>query len=263
MFDVLIIFQSYTGNNPHHISDRYVNASKLEITKRCFRSVLNTINHCKNQEPTVNYRMIVSDDGSDEEFLNLVKEQKSQQTFSIQLVEHDHVGIMPSMLKMYEIGRQEGKDIVYFAQDDYLHYETALWEMIDAYVSFKQVTGTNVCIFPYDYPIRYTLHQYNYKLLLGAKRHWRTAYHAAVGLLMHYHTLISKWEFFEKIGHVEYDEYCEDLSINQIFLNIQGFPKRNIDHVLFSPIPSLALHLQGNQERDPYLNWRELWDQFA
>lgn len=263
MFDILVVFQSYTGNNPHHLSDRYVNASKLEISKRCFLSVINTINHCKNCEPTVNYRLIVSDDGSDQEFIDLVKQQVQKQNFSIELREHSHLGIMASILKMYEIGREKGKDLVYFVQDDYLHYETALWEMIDAYVNFKEITKLNVCIFPYDYPIRYNLHQYNYKLLLGSKRHWRTAYHAAVGLLMHYHTLISKWNHFEKIGQVEYNEFCEDLSINQIFLNINGLPKNEINHVLFSPIPSLALHLQSEQERDPYLNWKELWDKFA
>lgn len=264
MFDTLVVFQSYTGDNPFHVTkDRYVGAPKLEISKRCFRSVINTINHCKSKEPDVNYRMIVSDDGSDQEFIDLVKEQAKIQDFSIDLVQHDHVGVMPSMLNMYQLGLDRGKDIVYFAQDDYLHYETALWEMIDGYVNFKHVTQMRVCMFPYDYPIRYNLHRYNYKLLLGAKRHWRTAYHAAVGMLLHHSTLKEFWECFEKIGYVEYDENCEDLSINQLFLNINGFPKRNIEHVLFSPIPSLALHLQGENEKDPYLDWKKLWDSFA
>ena len=42
----------------------------------------------------------------------------------------------------------------------------------------------------------------------------------------------------------------EGTTINHIWRN---------DAVLFTPIPSVALHMQYDKQKDPYLNWEELW----
>jgi hypothetical protein len=136
MLDVLIVLQSHSKQDAWNIysedkKKRYVNAPKLEVSKRCFRSLLRTIQHCQTKQPEVTYRLIVLDDDSDQEFLDLVRDESLRSKFPITL-EHTTVrGIMPSIGRMYEIGLNEGKNLVYFAQDDYLYYETALWEMID------------------------------------------------------------------------------------------------------------------------------------
>jgi hypothetical protein len=32
------------------------------------------------------------------------------------------------------------------------------------------------------------------------------------------------------------------------------------DVTLFTPIPSVALHVQYEAQKDPYLDWKELWE---
>ena len=257
MLDILIVFLSHSKSNAGNYM-RYCGKSKLEITKRCFLSMIRTINHCKKLQPNVSYRMIVLDDRSDKEFLDLVKEH------NIELIQSDVSGITPNTLKMYQIGKERVEDLVYFVMDDYLHYETALWEMIDAYFQLTELTKHEICIFPYDDPYRYgeKYMRYSQKIVLGARRHWRTAYTTACGFLMSKNTIVQNWDLFEKMGTIPYSNTSEDESINRLFINMKGLEPREITHLLFTPIPSLALHLGDETTRDPYLDWKDLWNQF-
>lgn len=265
MIDILIVLQSHSKSNAGPYS-RYCASEKLEVSKRCFRSLIHTIRHCQQKENSVRYRLIVLDDRSDQEFLDEVLEYQKHSTFPIELRQLKSQGVMASIGEMYNIGKKEGKDLIYFTQDDYLHYETALWEMTDAYFQFKQLTGFEVCIYPFDDPYRYsslkyTL-KYNHRIVLGAKRHWRTAYATASGFMVSHHTILENWDLFEGLGKQEYSNECEDRTINRLFLNMSGYEEREIKHILFTPIPSLALHLGDGTTKDPYLNWQELWNQF-
>ncbi|CAB4124376.1 AdoMet_MTases domain containing protein [uncultured Caudovirales phage] len=256
MFDMLIVLQSHSKSSAR-TDERFCKADKLEVSTRCFKSLINTINWCQQKEPSVNYRLIVADDHSDQEFLDTVHQAIKTSSFSIKLENLETRGIMPSILRTYEIGKEHGRDLVYFAQDDYLFYETALWEMIDAYVQFKDKTKEEVCIFPYDHPLRYELladKNYFYKILLGANRHWRVAYHTACCFFMNHSTIVKEWDLFEAMGNHAYDEICEDETINRLF------SERN--YLLFTPIPSVALHMGMWSDWDRYINWRELWNKF-
>lgn len=261
MLDVLIISQTHSKNNSSSLP-RYCGARKFEVSKTCTASLINTIEWSKNNSKFTNYKLIIADDHSDEEFINFIKEKIGEASFEIELIHLETYGEMPGILKCYELGRDLGKHLVYFAHDDYLYYETALWEMIDAYFQFKQISGMEICIFPYDDPYRYSLLNYDYKILLGAKRHWRNAYHTASCFMANHNTIIDNWDLFEAMGKAAYDAYCEDKSINRLFIQMEGFPTRKIKHLLFTPIPSLALHMGSEREKDPYIDWEQLWNKF-
>lgn len=260
MFDILVILQTHSKSNASQ-NERYVKYPKSEISKRCFLSLVNTINYCKSKEPGINYKLIVLDDNSDEDFLTIIKQTADYQNFNIELKSTSKRGIMSSIGEMYSIGKDQGKDLVYFAQDDYLHYETALWEMVDSYFKFKDLSGMEVCIYPFDDPFRYKLGYFS-RVVLGAKRHWRNAYHTASCFMMSHKTIVDNWDLFGEFENLPYDKYCEDRTINRLFNQMEGFPKREIKHLLFTPIPSLAFHLQDNSTKDPYLDWQNLWEKF-
>jgi ubiquinone/menaquinone biosynthesis C-methylase UbiE len=260
MIDILIILQTHTKSNASEIP-RYCGNSKLEVSKRCVSSLFNTIENCIQKSENTKYKLIVVDDHSDQEFLTFIDDKISTAKFPVEVIHLETSGIMQSIGRCYQIGKDHGKDLVYFAQDDYLYYETALWEMIDAYFQFTQHTGHQVCIFPYDDPSRYSQHMFT-KILLGAKRHWRTAFATASCFLTPHKTIVDNWDLFEKMGQVKYDEYCEDLSINRLFTNFEGLPHREIKHLLFTPIPSVALHMGAISFKDPYINWEDLWGKF-
>jgi ubiquinone/menaquinone biosynthesis C-methylase UbiE len=262
--EILIILQTHSKNNAPdalHI-ERYCGASKIEVSKRCTSSLFNTIEKCKLTYPKLQYRLIVVDDDSDETFVNFLKRKIKNASFSCDLVHTEERGLHPSIMKCYELGKEQGKDLVYFAQDDYLYYETALEEMIDAQDQFKKLTGMKVCIFPYDDPVRYSFLNYMYRVFLGKKRHWRNAYHTASCFMMEHSTIIDNWDLFVAMGEGIRGPECEDRSINRLFLNYKEFPERKLDHLLFTPIPSLALHMGFEAEKDPYIEWEKLWNQF-
>lgn len=262
MLDVLIILQTHSKNSASS-SERYVKFPKKEISKRCYLSLLNSILYCRSLQPQVNYRLILLDDDSDLEFINFVNQSIFKYDVNIEIRKTASSGIMASIGEMYEIGKNEGKNLVYFAQDDYLYYETCLWEMIDSYFRFTQITNMEVCIYPYDDPYRYSLTNYSYKILLGSNRHWRNAYHTACCFMVSHDTIVNNWDLFGDFKNQTYDGCCEDKTINRLFQQMEGFPNRQIQHLLFTPIPSLTLHLQDESTKDPYLDWKSLWDQFS
>jgi hypothetical protein len=262
MPDLLIVLQTHSGSNANGISDRYCGASKIEVSTTCVQSLMASIEWCRRCAPDLKVRLIIVDDHSHKDFVDFLSTLVSTRDYPAELVHTTTRGIMPSILKTYEIGRDQGRDLVYFAQDDYLYFDTAIWEMVDAYYGFKALSGLEVCIFPYDDPFRYNLTNYTYRVVLGAKRHWRNAYHTACCFLMSHKTLRENWDLFDTLGHAQYNKFCEDISINRLFQNFKEFPERPIKHLLFTPIPSLALHMGTESNRDPYIDWRALWDQF-
>jgi hypothetical protein len=111
-------------------------------------------------------------------------------------------------------------------------------------------------MFPYDDPYRY----YNEKppmvtVHLGSKRHWKTAFYTASCFMVDYPTLKKNFDLFNKMGNEPVSSIMEDVSINRLF------SERNC--LLFTPIPSIALHSQGDIERDPFIDWKPLWEKFA
>lgn len=266
MIDILIVLQTHTKTSAYNVhfkndEPRYVGAPKLEISKRCYLSLLNTISHCKKERPDANYRLIVLDDDSDQEFLDLIVDSRINNSFDISLESTTQRGIMNSIGEMYKLGKTHGVDLVYFAQDDYLYYESALMEMVDAYFHFKNLSGFEACIYPYNDPYRRGPER-DHKVLKGPNRYWMSDCATACCILVSHQTLVNNWELFEEFGKQEYDVYCEDRTINRLFINFAGLPERTIQHLLFVPIQSLALHLGRESERDPYIDWKPLWDKF-
>jgi ubiquinone/menaquinone biosynthesis C-methylase UbiE len=266
MIDLLIVLQAHAKNNTNHKdSSRYVDASKVEISKRSFLSLVDSIQYCiDNKQAPINIKLIVLDDRSESEFVSLVLEKSISQNFTIEFINSKTPGLMENIFRQYEIGKERGKDLVYFAQDDYLYFDSAIWELVDSYYRFANLTQMEVCLFPYDDPYRYGNQYLKYptKVVLGSKRHWKTAHHTASCFLTNHKTIVENWDLFEAMGNSKYDETCEDRSINRLFQNIEGYPIREIKHVLFTPIPSLALHLQDTSTEDPYLNWKKLWEKY-
>jgi len=266
MIDLLIVLQTHAKNNTNHKDDsRYVNASKVEITKTSFLSLVNSIQYClDNKEAPIDIKLVVLDDRSESEFVSLVLDKSKFQKFTIELINSETPGLMENILRQYQIGKDQGKDLVYFAQDDYLYFDSAIWELVDSYYRFTNLTQMEVCLYPYDDPYRYGNQYLKYptKVVLGSNRHWRTAYHTASCFLASHKTIVENWDLFEAMGRSVYDGTCEDRSINRLFQNMEGYPTRDIKHILFTPIPSLALHLQDDSTKDPYLDWKSLWDRF-
>ena len=123
--------------------------------------MINSINLCQKRYSSLKIKIIILDDSSREENLDKIKEiikdvngeiipldtkkfetkikkQKTQETFSN----------LASLLKCFEIGKEIGEDLIFFVEDDYLHFETMLEEMIATYERVSSQGGKDIFMCP-------------------------------------------------------------------------------------------------------------------
>lgn len=259
---LLVVLQTHSkGDSQHYLKmhemKRYCGEDKPEVTRRCVASLIDTLNYAKATVPDLQIELQVFDDHSDEESVGYLKSNLAKATFPTQLEFLKTYGIMPSILRCYEHGRDHGKEWVYFAQDDYLYDETAIHKMLRASVEFSSNMGKPVSIYPFNDPYKYMPENVVVRshIVRSSDRHWRTQIMTASCFMTHISVIRKEWHLFEKMGKSEVSGVMEDESINQLF--------RSLGYYLFVPMPSLALHMQYSTEYDPFVDWREWWDKYG
>lgn len=258
---LLVILQTHSkGDNQHYAGfnkhQRYCNAPKSEVQRRCTRSLVESMNYAKELFVDVEFELVVYDDHSDESAITELKNNLNIATFKTSFHALETHGIMPSILKCYEHGRDYGKEIVYFAQDDYLYDTTAIYDMILTMFDTSNKLGNYSCIYPFDDPYRYIPQNTAIQshIIKFQKRHWRTQTATASCFMVHHSVLVKNWDLFEAMGKHKVEGKMEDNTINKLFYQ-RGY-------YLFVPMPSLALHMQYDTEKDDDINWREWWDRY-
>jgi predicted SAM-dependent methyltransferase len=259
--NVLVVLQTHSkGDSQHYLgmnqNERFVKQPKSEVTRRCTRSLVEAMNYAKELYLDSTFELVVFDDHSDESTVNEIKNNLNIATFKTQFIALDTYGIMPSILRCYEHGRDYGKEIVYFAQDDYLYDTTAIYDMIQTMMFTSHALGNFTCIYPYDDPYKYIPENTAVQshIIRRQGRHWRTLPMTASCFMVHHQVIKDNWDVFEAMGKHPVDSKMEDNTINQLF--------RTRGYYLFVPIPSLALHMQYDTEEDDQMNWREWWDRY-
>lgn len=253
----LCVLQTHSVSNNQKGYVRYTGTDKAEVTRRCVASLVASMNFAQKNLPQFQFRLAVLDDHSDEETVEYLKKTLGDAVFETAFVALESRGIMPSILACYELGRSEGRDLVYFAQDDYLFSEEAILEMIEFYGHAMTKLEKPPSIYPYDDPYRYQDHS-NFEMVRivhGRDRHWRTLYNCASCFMTSHSVIEENWDLFYKMGTSEVSTTMEKDSINKLW--------QERGYTLFCPIPSLALHMQYGSEKDPFIDWRSWWDPFA
>ena len=119
---------------------------KIEYSLRSLNSLIKSINFCKLKYPQINIKTIIVDDNSKSENLDKIKNLTKNKNIEIinldrnkykDLIKpqrnNDTFGNLSSLLKCYEIAKKDGEDLIFFVEDDYLHFEPMLEEMISSY----------------------------------------------------------------------------------------------------------------------------------
>lgn len=250
-----IIVRTHSRGNVHKATEwgeRYVGAPKSEVMLRCVNSLIQSVNSAE-----ADIRVWALDDSSEETSLNTLRTilQKCRYPAECIQLPPEKCGVQGSALAQFDAGRQYGREVVYFVEDDYLHTPSAIQEMIDMYALGKKNTnGKEVALFPCDYPDRYQTGSIKPTFIVyGNRRHWRTIQESTNTCMLGHTLLIEHWHLFETLAkNYQLDPtVTEENTINKIWRERA---------VLFSPIPSLALHLQFEQHKDPYIDWKSWWD---
>jgi len=261
--ELLVVLQTHSKGDNHAYegfvsSDkkRYTGEGKLETSKRCVKSLIDSLNHTVDIAPKFKIKLKIFDDHSEKEYLKAIKSYLDKANFEFDLEKLKDKGICNSILKCYTYGKDEGKELVYFAQDDYMHEKNAIEEMIDFFYQWSPKLDKPISIYPFDDPYRYQPHNiFPVRILHGKKRHWRQNYHTAFPFMLHHSVLSREFDLFNDMGCHKIDNKMEDDTINKLF--------QERGYCLFTPIPSLALHMQYETEKDPFIDYKPLWDSLA
>ena len=237
---------------------------KIEYSIRSIKSLINSINYCQIKYLDLKIKTIILDDSSKIENLDKIKEiikdvnaeiisldtkkfeakikkQKTQQTFSN----------LASLYQCFEIGKEIGEDLIFFIEDDYLHFETMLEEMIATYERVSSQVGKDIFMCPADYPYLY-MNNEKTNILIGNKRHWRTISKTLCTFLTSKKLLNLYWENFTKNCEDRHDPF--EKYINEIYKK----------EFCISPLKSLSVHLtnvNSSYGLSPFINYKNLWDQ--
>ena len=237
---------------------------KIEYSKRSINSLINSINFCKKKYPDLEIKTIIIDDNSTKENLDIIKnlikdndieiipldhnkyksiikEQKTKETFSN----------LSSLLKSFETGKEKCNDLVFFLEDDYLHFEPMLEEMISSYERITSQIKKDIFMCPSDYPYLYMDNQKT-NILIGNKRHWRTINKTLCTFLTSKELLDRYWNNFYQNCLDRHDPF--EKYLNEIYQK----------EICISPLKSLSLHLtniNSSYGLSPFIDYKKIWDE--
>ena len=227
---------------------RYVNKSKPEIINVCLSSLVNSINQVEGHE----IELFVLDDNSDSACIADIKNILDKCKFPTEFIPvTDGTGPSHTCYKVYDLVEKHATDLWLHIEDDYLNFSTAIQDMIESVDQFEANTGQMIALNPHDDIWRYTQQIYESILLLGPFRHYRTVKHTT-------YTCLASRAIYDKYRHYFQEsakwilKKGEDETINQVW--------NQLDVMLFSPIPSLSLHLMEESGKDPYIDVDALWN---
>lgn len=245
-----IICQGHRINKPRCVGD-----DRDTMVKKCIKSLATAI---RNSENSV--KLWIIDDHSSRDFLLwLTDSLKGIDTDLIPLVE---TGYIASAVKQAELCLEKGSDIVYMTEDDYLHDHNAIDLLASGLTTLQQsVQWHPVAIYPYDCIDRYKKEfPEPCRIFYHAGLYWRTITKSTPVLMMQHETFTAYYDIFSDMAK-NYDPftYGEDQTINRLWSNMVNFAG---PVVLFSPVPSLAVHLEHQEPtaiHNGIINWRNLW----
>ena len=237
---------------------------KIEYSYRSINSLIKSINFCLNKYPQLIIKTIIIDDNSKYENLDrikklidgknidllslnhakyksVIKDQKSKETFSN----------LASLMNSFEIGKNQSEDLIFFVEDDYLHFEPMLEEMIASYERIASQLKKDIFVCPSDYPYLY-MNNEKTNILIGNKRHWRTINKTLCTFMTSKNLLNKYWENFEKTCQDRNDPF--EKYINEIYQK----------ELCISPLKSLSLHLtnvNSSYGLAPFIDYKKLWDE--
>ena len=239
---------------------------KINYTLRSLNSLIKSINFSKKKYPNINFKTIIIEDNSkkeniskineliaknnfDTDIINLnhanhnsiIKKQKSEQTFSN----------LSSLLKCYEVAKEQSEDLVFFVEDDYLHFEPMIEEMIASYERISSQLKKELFICPADYPYLYMNNEQT-NVLIGNKRHWRTVDRTLCTFMTSKIMIDQYWSNFYNNCLDRHDPF--EKYLNEIYKK----------EFCISPLKSLSVHMtniNSSYGLSPFIDYKKIWDE--
>ena len=237
---------------------------KIEYTLRSLKSLLKSINFCKEKYSNIKIKIIIIDDNTNESNLSKIKNLISKNNLNIVFKKVDHekykkiikeqkneqtYSNLASLLCCYESAKENTDDLVFFVEDDYLHFEPMMEEMIASYERISSQINKDIFMCPSDYPYLYMNNQKT-NILIGNKRHWRTVSETLCTFMTSKKFLEKYWDNFYKTCLDRHDPF--EKYINEIYKS----------EICVSPLKSLSVHftnVNSSYGLSPFIDYKKLW----
>ena len=239
---------------------------KVEYTSKSISSLIKSIVYCKTKYPNIKIKTLIVDDDSDEKTLIHIKKTINSSKLDMEIInfdkrDYDNIinkqknlqtfGNLSSLLHSFELGKKMGKDLVFFLEDDYIHFEPMLEEMIASYERISSQTKKELFMCPADYPYLYMNNEKS-NILIGNKRHWRTIDKTLCTFMTSIELINKYWDNF----------YSTCLDRNEPFEKyLNEIYKKEL---CISPLKSLSVHMtniNSSYGLSPFINYKKLWDE--
>ena len=238
--------------------ERIFEADKDEYALRSLYSILKSINYSKKNFNEINIKLSIIDDNSSEKFIQnmkklLLKFDIDNEIISLQnneITQDMKDSNFASIKKCFMLAKENSKDLIYFVEDDYIHDEICILEMIGAYERIATQLNKEILLCPTDYPYLYANCDPTY-IFLGNKKHWRKTEQSLGTFLISKTNLNIYWENLLQFASGKNNP--AELALHKIYEK----------EPCFSPIPSLAIHcanINSIYGISPNINWQEIWD---
>ena len=264
--NLLIILRT---NSNIHIWDqnkkRIFEKQKIEYVLRCTNSLIKSIKYILKKNKNIKIQLNIIDNGSPKDDMNKIEKMLSNTDISYEMFNHNNDEYkdlitkqnnietfcnLSSLLKSFNLGKS-ADDLVYFVEDDYLHFETCLEEMVSTFERISSQIKKDIFLCSADYPYLYSKNDKT-NILIGNKRHWRTIDKSLCTFMTSKYLINQHWENFYNTCLDRNDPF--EKYLNEIYKK----------EICISPIKSLSVHLtniNSNYGLSPFINYKSLWDE--
>jgi hypothetical protein len=249
----------------YQVENRFCTDNKTELSKKSLKSFLNSVNFCINKEDKTSHIVKIFEDDCTEELIEYINKCIKENTNDNIVIDIEHLngaGIANSIQSCYEWLKDEGTNLVYQIQDDYLFTEGAIYYSIDMFYQLFQNYETHPIICPYidpDFMRNYKGRSIPRLIELGKHSYWTQVYDTSCSFLTSHAQFCKHLDLFDIFyGLVRQKKVngniidLENKSLNYIFT------QRGVLGV--TPINGLTFHMQSEAEKDPYIDWKPIWD---
>jgi len=268
-----VIFRSCTNVNMlTQNKKRLFDQNKSEYTFRSLNSIIISLNQAKISFPKIKFNIIIIDHNSKKEDLDQIKKQLNKSSFENSIISlnvdefnknikkinaknekvaENQISNMANIHKSLLVAESQCNDLIYFVEDDYLHKQDAINEMILTYERISSQINKELILCPADYPFLYTKIEPT-NIFLGSNKHWRRIDETLCTFFTSKIMLKKHWDKF--VSMCQFEHYPFEQPLHDIY---------KLEYCL-SPIPSLAIHCTNINSifgLSPNVDWMKIWEE--
>ena len=251
---------------------RIFDAPKIEYTLRTIKSVIRSCEIAKRSFKDINIKIIISDDNSNQENLDKINQILQSTNIKTQIINikdnefndtispvdtngdkisDNMISNMRNILKSIQIAESDNSDLFYFLEDDYIHVDDAITEMLFTYEKISSQINDELFLCPADYPYLYSSIESS-KIFFGNMRHWRTVNETLITFLTSKRMITKYIDKLKLMGTKRH--HPMELMLHEIYEK----------EYCLSPIPSLTMHATNINSMygvPPNFDWKKIWDE--